>query len=456
MSLSYKTLLVIMAGLFGFCFGTAAFALDCPSGQSSGYEFQEDGQSITCSGGSNCAQAHFATLGLVSTTGADDGSGVPNTTWYEYHSMVYDYGTAIAYKVHKHYSNQYGSGSSNYKNYTLTLTEVCITPDPDPASCAEGVDMSYTTNDSSTAGACVAGCLVSSAGDNKRVQVQFEGASEIYTSGVSTGETCSGGSTTDANIKMEMIDGVPTFSDGSESVKLAQSTSGTSGDIANQLIAANPNKAIDVQTSSETVGQDKTVADTPISPASQVINVTNVHNASSGNTSGSYGFVYGADGTGVSMGGTTGDSQTTGAQGESNTDAVTCPNGYVAWDDGTGSACIGSVQDTDTTGIEEKLDGISDKLDDFGDVSFSGDEVGTFGGLTGAFYDRIKSTPLLSMGSGITFGAGDCPSINIDTVLLGSFGTSQHCDIYNTVKPLLSAVMILIFSFIGVRIILSA
>lgn len=444
MTISIKALLVIFAGLIGFMFGSVAFALECASGQVSGYTATKDGSIYTCPTPDGCSAQWYSEHEAESMVSI--GSGRYRTREYAGGTLY----TSSTGKTYSNYSyvqtitNSDGSVVHSTGTYTglLQVTEMCIdSPDPEPDTCSAnaGTEASFTSQDLYSVAGCVNGCLVSSAGGG-RVQVQVEGSDgTVYTSGNYTGASCTGDESQYSKVvdednppyKMELIDGVPTFTSNGTTIKLASDNTGVSGNLTTQLNNLNPDVATDVMNSSGSTGVDGSPDENITSDT--VLQVTNVNNTTNINSSGYQVGYNSGDPSGGGAGAGTGD-ETGGETGGDTTVNV------------------------DLSGVESKLDGIQQTLDGIGDgVGFTGDDVGTFGSITSNFVAEIQGTGFIQAANNISFpsGAGTCPSFGV-SVLGGNVSTTMHCEIWDSAKGVLSVIMLFVYGVFGIRTVMSA
>jgi hypothetical protein len=75
----------------------------------------------------------------------------------------------------------------------------------------------------------------------------------------------------------------------------------------------------------------------------------------------------------------------------------------------------------------------------------------------GDYYQRISAAPIIEAARSIGGASisGTCPTLSVDTAFIRA-STRVHCEVFDSVKHLLSLAMIALYSLIAVRIVLSA
>lgn len=437
----------------------ASYALECPAGQTVGYQFSYNSQTYNCSSFDSCASQHFdvsqpSPNPSVTSTGQAPSNVVTTTVTYSYAGLGSNSGSAglIVYKVDKETDikhskfPEYNSNQTTQQDSGVSVSEVCVV---DQCAAFEGDEVGGVKMPSDATQACVNSCLVTT--DNpsggKRVAVSFASEPQYkYTTAVHVGTSCT---ITPATPKpevendyiMEFVDGVPTFTQtGYKDIKLADTSDGTPGNIESQVAQLNPDVPLEVSDSNTSSGSDVSSGDiVPSSTVSNTINVTNVNNGNG--VSGSYSISW--NDSALAAGGTGGGSDG-GTDGGSN--------------GGTDGGSDGGA-DVDLSGVESRLDSINATLESFGDdVNFSADESSskTFGQSTDDFMVGLSSAPIMTMMNNVDFGsAGGCAGFSA-SLPFGDVSTTLHCEVYESVSGILSAVMLFVFTFLGIRIILSA
>ncbi len=147
-----------------------------------------------------------------------------------------------------------------------------------------------------------------------------------------------------------------------------------------------------------------------------------------------------------SLAGTTGcvDSNGDGFDDATNIDMNTCQRNESSTDTGVG-AVNKSIKDLNQTLKDQTQIGpMNSRIDGK-----------TAGDVLGGYYVRLKEIPLIAPLANINFpSGGSCSPLTFDIPEWGSFSTSLHCDTYREVSPLLSPVMLFIWSLFGIRIVM--
>lgn len=110
--------------------------------------------------------------------------------------------------------------------------------------------------------------------------------------------------------------------------------------------------------------------------------------------------------------------------------------------------------EANTADTVTQLENLNNGLKAPGDLT-GGDD--TFGGLTGAFQDRIGNAPILNA---VNFSnvSGSCPTYTIDIseIGLGSYQLNYHCQFADQYGPWLGGLFLALYALIGIRIFTSA
>lgn len=122
----------------------------------------------------------------------------------------------------------------------------------------------------------------------------------------------------------------------------------------------------------------------------------------------------------------------------------------------------GAPQGTGSNGGVGDGSGVTDGEDGEGegdgDLNLPGlDDVGTFGGVMSAFLSAAEATPIVSSLSGIgtALPAGSCPSYSVD-IFDNTYTIEPMCDQWEDFADILSAIMLVGWGLLGVRILFSA
>jgi hypothetical protein len=125
------------------------------------------------------------------------------------------------------------------------------------------------------------------------------------------------------------------------------------------------------------------------------------------------------------------------------------------------TGAVGEVEEAVTTvnanlgNIEGELSEINDKLDTE-NLNFESDGEDTFSSVSTSFYVAVQDSPLLTSIGSVSFpSGGTCETLSID-VFGETLSTDIHCSTFDSIKGVLSLVMMFVWGFIAVRIVLSA
>lgn len=142
--------------------------------------------------------------------------------------------------------------------------------------------------------------------------------------------------------------------------------------------------------------------------------------------------------------------------------------GTVGGDPSTGGGSSGGGGDPGTGGSgtvnsdgEDTADGTCEGTECSGTGALvpSLDELDSFQAITQAYWSSISEAPILAAVEGISTGlpSGSCPSWSLSLSYIGYDGSLDlGCDIFATIGPVLAAVMLAVWSILGIVIVLRA
>lgn len=122
-------------------------------------------------------------------------------------------------------------------------------------------------------------------------------------------------------------------------------------------------------------------------------------------------------------------------------------------DDGDGGGEGDGGNGTDDDGCAEE-DGCTGTLPAIGDT-----ECESFGACATAFYARVQGAPLIESVANVgdSFPSGSCPAVNITMFGETSSLSEPMCDMWaDTVAPIISVIMLVLFAWVATRVVLSA
>jgi hypothetical protein len=134
---------------------------------------------------------------------------------------------------------------------------------------------------------------------------------------------------------------------------------------------------------------------------------------------------------------------------------------------GTGSSSTGTGSSTSSSPTAGAIgDAVAESISECTGASCDAagtlpalEELGTYGAIMQDFITRLRATPILqaALNVGATFPAGQCPHSAVPVLGIEVDFGSWACGVFDdTIYPMLSVIMIALWSFIGLRIIISA